>query len=137
MYQETLEKWHQMLDQRDPTQLPSLLSEEVVFYSPVVFTPQRGKRLTTLYLSGAFQVLVCPGHFEYVNMTYNETSAVLEFVTRIDGIEVNGVDIIHFDQHGLIKEFKVMVRPLKAIHILQEHMGRLLETLEQQRATKA
>jgi hypothetical protein len=51
---------------------------------------------------------------------------MLEFTTTIDGILVNGVDILHWDADGLITEFKVMVRPLKAIQVVHERMAALL-----------
>ena len=130
MYQETLKKWHQMLELRDPTALGTLLSDDVVFLSPVVFTPQQGKKLTAMYLMGAFQVLVGEGHFKYINKTYSDNTAVLEFETKVDNVTINGVDIVTFNSDGLILEFKVMVRPLQAMHKLQEKMAQLLEQMQ-------
>lgn len=130
MQQASLEKWHAMLASGNPAELPSILADDVVFYSPVVFSPQKGKKITAMYLMGAFQVLVAGGHFEYVNKTYNDSSAVLEFQTKVDDVIVNGVDIIHFDEKGLIKEFKVMVRPLQGMQKLQEKMAILLQQMQ-------
>ena len=129
MYQETLAQWQQMLEKRDPRKIAELLADDVVFYSPVVYKAMHGKAITSKYLMGAFQVLVNAGHFRYINKTYSDSSAVLEFETQIDDISVNGVDIVHFDQQGLITEFKVMVRPQKGMFKLQEKMAELLEKM--------
>ncbi len=130
MYQETLNKWHEMLQQGDPDGLEALLADEVVFHSPVVFTPQKGKKITAKYLTGAFYVLVTSGHFKYINKTYSDHCAVLEFETNIDGVSINGVDIIHFNSAGLIKEFKVLVRPLQGMQKIHEKMGAMLERMK-------
>ena len=66
-----------------------------------------------------------PG-FTYVGEWRSDNSAVLEFETEIDGILVNGVDIIHWGADGRIAEFKVMVRPLKAIQLIHQRMAALL-----------
>ncbi|HQD84853.1 MAG TPA: nuclear transport factor 2 family protein [Quisquiliibacterium sp.] len=95
-------------------------------------TPQAGKAITAKYLSAAFRVLNNE-HFHYRNDWFGERSAVLEFATTIDGIVINGVDIVHWDAAGRITHFKVMVRPLKAINLLHQMMGRMLESLGQSR----
>lgn len=123
----TLERWHEIIKERKPELLDEILAEDCVFLSPVVHTPQRGRELTKLYLTGAMHVLV--DGFRYEKEVVNAEHAVLEFVCEIDGITVNGVDIMSFDQDGKISEFKVMVRPLKAINLLHAKMGEMLETL--------
>ena len=120
-----IERWCEIAEARDPARLEALLAEDVVFLSPVVHTPQRGKAITTKYLAAALAVLGGPD-FRYVGQWRGETSAVLEFVTSIDGIEVNGVDIIGWNGDGLIDSFKVMVRPLKAIDVLRQRMAAAL-----------
>tara|TARA_R110001599_G_scaffold353459_1_gene592727 strand:+ start:439168 stop:439551 length:384 start_codon:yes stop_codon:yes gene_type:complete len=122
-----LERWHEIIKERKPELLDEILAEDCVFLSPVVHTPQRGRELTKLYLTGAMHVLVDGFHYE--KEVVNTEHAVLEFVCEIDGITVNGVDIMSFDQDGKISEFKVMVRPLKAINLLHTKMGEILETL--------
>ena len=129
MYQKTLEIWHEMLDKRDPSRLSEILAEDAVMISPVVHTPQRGKKITNLYLSGAFHVLT-NDTFKYVSENFNDNSAVLEFTTTVDGIEINGVDMLTFNEEGLITEFKVMVRPLKAVNKLHQKMGEILQKLQ-------
>ena len=123
----TLETWHAILETRDIARLDEVLAEDCVFLSPVVHTPQRGRDLTRLYLSGAFHVL--QGNFRYIKEVVDGRHAVLEFLCEVDGITVDGVDIMTFDNDGLISEFKVMVRPLKAIQLLHERMRSMLEQL--------
>ena len=109
----------------DPAALSALLDDEVVFESPVVHTPQRGKAITQKYLLGAAHVLGGAA-FRYTGEWRAERSAVLEFATEIDGIAINGVDLIWWNEAGLITHFKVMVRPLKAVNMLHQKMGERL-----------
>lgn len=129
MYQKTLEIWHEMLDKRDPSRISEILAEDAVMISPVVHTPQRGKKITSMYLTGAFHVL-SNDTFKYVSENFNTNSAVLEFTTTVDGIEINGVDMLTFNEEGLITEFKVMVRPLQAMNKLHQKMGEMLQKLQ-------
>lgn len=123
-----LAKWHQIAASRDVDGLADILAEECVFFSPVVHTPQEGKALTTLYLTGAMSVF--NESFRYVKEVATETHAVLEFECEVDGLLINGVDIMTFDSAGQIIEFKVMVRPLKAINLIHAKMRDMLETLK-------
>ncbi|MCR9105234.1 MAG: nuclear transport factor 2 family protein [Gammaproteobacteria bacterium] len=123
----TLQLWHDILREKDMSRLDEILAEDCVFISPVVHTPQAGRELTRLYLAGAAQVL--NDGFTYVKEVVTEQHAVLEFTCEIDGIHVNGVDIMTFDADGRITEFKVMVRPLKAINLLHARMGEMLQQL--------
>jgi len=127
MSQQTLERWHAIVRERDHARLADLLTEDCVFLSPVVHTPQRGRDITLLYLTGAMHVL--HDGFHYVKEVVNEKHAVLEFECTVDGIHINGVDIMSFDDAGRICEFKVMVRPLKAVNLLHGKMGAMLEAL--------
>lgn len=120
-----IKTWHHLVSTNDPSGLDDLLADEAVFLSPVVHTPQCGKALAKGYLSAAFQVFFNPS-FRYVREIIGESDAMLEFETQIDGVQVNGVDIITWDAHGKIIEFKVMVRPLKAINVIHERMGAML-----------
>ncbi len=121
----TVEQWHALVRSHDPAGLDDLLAEDAVFFSPVVHTAQRGKAITKAYLSAAFVVFV-NSSFRYVREIVGSSDAMLEFETEIDGVVVNGVDIITWNATGHIVEFKVMVRPLKAITIIQERMARML-----------
>ncbi|MDQ8037427.1 MAG: nuclear transport factor 2 family protein [Pedobacter sp.] len=121
-----LEKWHQIVRNQDASGLSALLAEDAVFHSPVVHTPQRGKKLVAMYLGAALQVLFNPS-FRYVREIVGETDAMLEFETEVDGVLINGVDIIKWNSDGQISEFKVMLRPLKAINLIHQKMGAMLQ----------
>ncbi len=126
-----LEQWHRLVQGRNPQGLDDLLADDVVFHSPVVHTPQVGKVVTTLYLMAAFRVFMNET-FHYVREVTGERDAVLEFMVEIDGISVNGVDMLRWDDEGRITEFKVMVRPLKAINLIHQKMTELLQAKRQQ-----
>lgn len=121
-----IEQWHQVVKSRDRRALQVLLADDVVFVSPVVHTPQVGKPITLAYLQAAMQVLNNDS-FHYLNQWYGPESAVLEFECTVEGILINGIDMIHWDADGRIDHFKVMVRPLKAVNKLHEMMGRELQ----------
>lgn len=126
----TLEIWHDMLRKRDLGRLGEVLAEDCVFISPIVHTPQPGRELTTLYLTGALNVF--NDSFKYVKEIVTAQHAVLEFTCEVDGIVINGVDIMSFDAAGKITEFKVMVRPLKAVNLMHARMREMLETMASQ-----
>ncbi|WP_024515891.1 nuclear transport factor 2 family protein [Bradyrhizobium sp. Tv2a-2] len=120
-----LDKWYAYAQSHDGKALWELLHPDVVFESPVVHTPQRGRDITFKYLASALEVLGGSG-FTYVGEWRNDKGAVLEFEQEIDGIKLNGVDIISFSDDGRIIHFKVMVRPLKAVNLLHRLMGERL-----------
>ena len=117
--------WHRLVSAQDPSGLDNLLADDAVFHSPVVHTPQRGKAITKAYLSAAFEVFFNPS-FRYVREILGTSDAMLEFETEIDGVVVNGVDIIKWNDANQIVEFKVMLRPLKAVNVIHERMGAML-----------
>lgn len=125
MSEHPIERWHAIVRGRDAAALAGLLADDVVFVSPVVYTPQAGRSLTVAYLQAAMMVLAGPD-FRYVREIRGPSDAMLEFETTLDGVLVNGVDIIHWNPQGLITEFKVMVRPLKAIEKVHQQMAALL-----------
>ena len=121
----SLEAWHSVIENRDLRGLDSLLADDVVLHSPVVHTPIAGKPTVRMYLAAALQVFANDS-FRYVREVVGEREAVLEFETLIDGITVNGVDMIRWDEAGRIVDFKVMVRPLKAIQLIHQKMAELV-----------
>lgn len=121
-----VEQWHRLTGDRNVNGLGPLLAEDAVFHSPVVHTPQAGKELTEKYLAAAFSVLFNDS-FEYVREIVGESEAMLEFVVELDGVHVNGVDIITWNADNQIIEFKVMIRPLKAISVVRERMAQALD----------
>jgi hypothetical protein len=121
-----LATWHRLVETAAPEGLDALLADDVVFYSPIVHSPQVGKAVTTLYLMAAFQVFF-NDTFRYVREVVGTHDAVLEFEVEIDGVYVNGVDMIAWNDDGRIVTFKVMLRPLKAIHLIHEKMAAMLQ----------
>jgi hypothetical protein len=125
MTADPIARWHDYVDSRDPSRLDAMIAEDAVFMSPAVHRPQQGKALTVKYLTAALTVLGGPD-FRYLGEWRAERSAILEFETVLDGIYVNGIDMIGWDETGLITSFKVMVRPLKGLNHVVELMGRTL-----------
>jgi hypothetical protein len=143
MIESVIERWHEHLRGRLAGGLDELLDDDVVFYSPIVYTPQRGKAITMLYLQAAGQTLpgdqpasaatdnaVPSGGFRYTKSVLAGDTAVLEFETTVEGKYVNGVDIIRCNDAGRIVEFRVMIRPLQAVNLVHRQMAATLERLK-------
>lgn len=126
MTEHPIDTWHHLVRTHDASGLATLLADDVVFHSPVVHTPQRGKKLAAGYLGAAFHVFFNPT-FRYVREIRGESDAVMEFETEIDGVLVNGVDLVRWNDAGQIVDFKVMVRPLKAINLIHQKMAAMLQ----------
>ena len=118
--------WHRLVRERDAGGIAVLLDDDAVFHSPVVHTPQRGRAVVSAYLSAALTVFANPS-FRYVREIVGESDAMLEFETQIDGILVNGVDVVRWNAAGRIVDFKVMIRPLQAIDVVQRRMAAMLQ----------
>ena len=124
--QQGLAEWHTLATAPDPDRLARLVAQDAVFHSPVVHTPQEGRALVVSYLSAAAATLG-QGEFRYVRELVDGQNVMLEFTCVLDGIQVNGVDIIRFDEAGMIVDFKVMIRPVKAVNKVWEMMAAQLE----------
>jgi SnoaL-like domain len=122
-----IERWIDIIDNGRTDELEALLAEDAVFYSPAVFTPQEGRDKTLAYLTAAVK-LFGDSDFRYVGQWFGDRSAVLEFVANIDGIHVNGVDLIRWNDDDKIVEFKVLLRPLKALQSVMPAMAQLLQS---------
>lgn len=125
MHTDPLARWHAILESRDPAGLDALLAPDAVFHSPVVHLPQVGKPITQMYLTAALSVFGNDS-FRYVRQLRGERDAVLEFELELDGISINGVDMIRWNEAGQITDFKVMLRPLKAVNLVHEKMAAML-----------
>ena len=123
-----IQKWHQVLKNDDQGLLENLIADDAIFSSPVVFTPMEGKEITMMYLSAAGQSFNME-KFKYTKEIHDGMNSVLEFETYIDDISVNGVDIIEWNEEGKIVNFKVMIRPFKAVQKVQQKMVEALESL--------
>jgi len=147
MIEDVVRAWHQLVrgevqGDRDAF-LTNLLAEEVIFYSPVVFTPQRGRDITKLYLHAAAATFDpasggsaggdSSGGFRYTKELLVGNRAALEFETTMGGKYVNGIDIIECNESGRITEFRVMIRPLQAVQAVHAAMGAMLKQLEARR----
>ncbi len=136
MIEQVIEKWHAHLRGELAGGLDELLDDDVVFYSPIVYTPQRGKDITKLYLQAAGQTL--PGEtsasggsgFRYTKQVLAGDTAVLEFETTVESKYINGVDIIRANEAGRIVEFRVMIRPLQAVNLVHQQMAKMLESMK-------
>jgi ketosteroid isomerase-like protein len=129
MIENTIAEWHKLLKTKDAAGLENILAENVVFHSPIVHTPQEGKPITTLYLAAALYVFNNKS-FKYLREVISGNNAFLEFSTVIEGITVNGVDMITWGKDGRITDFKVMIRPLKAINLIHRMMGEMLQKVK-------
>ena len=122
-----LANWHRvMAGGNQPAELAAIIAEDAVFHSPVVHSPQEGRAKVVAYLAAAGQVLGGDA-FRYVRELADGENACLEFMTELDGITINGIDLIQFDDQGIIRDFKVMIRPLKAVNKVWELMAAQLE----------
>jgi len=129
MIENTIATWLKLVETKDAAGLDDILAENVVFHSPVVHTPQAGKPITTLYLTAALRVLD-NDTFKVLREVISGNNAVLEFQTVIDGISINGVDMITWGEDGRITDFKVMIRPLKAVNMVHKMMGDMLQKIK-------
>jgi len=119
-------RWIAIIENGRTDDLEALLADDAVFFSPAVFTPQEGREKTAMYLKAAAKVFG-DSDFHYVEQWYEERSAILEFAATIDGIYVNGIDMIHWNDDEQIVSFKVMLRPLKALQAIIPAMAELLQ----------
>jgi ketosteroid isomerase-like protein len=127
--EQVVARWHAFVRGEEPSALHALLDEDVVFYSPIVFTPQRGKQITSLYLQAAAQTFSGGGAFRYTKTALSDDTAFLEFETTMQGKYVNGIDIIRCNDAGRIIEFRVMIRPLQAVNLVHQQMAAMLESM--------
>jgi len=125
-YPAPLRHWHAVVESKDPALLDELLADEVVFRSPAVFAPQEGKALTAGYLTAALKVL--GPSLRYVSQWHDQASAVLEFEADLDGVYLQGVDILRWGGEGKLVSFTVMVRPMRGLQKLIELMALQLAT---------
>lgn len=116
-----VQAWHRLVETKDPAVLDALLADDCVFRSPAVHTPQEGKAITTAYLMAAMVVL--GPQLRYLEEWYADGSAVLEFETVVGGLTVHGVDMLRWNDDGLLTSFTVMVRPVKGLQAVIEAMG--------------
>jgi len=133
---QTLATWHDLLARNAMEELDPLLSDRIVFRSPVAHTPYPGRAAIKLVLKTVNTV--------FQNFTYHRSFAtadglgvVLEFSAEVDGKALKGIDMLRFDQAGKIEEFEVMVRPMSGLQALGAAMGAKLESQKHVLADRA
>lgn len=124
-----LDIWHQFVKTRNNDGLSDFIADDAVLYSPVVFTPIEGNFMVSMYLMAASEI-IANNSFKYVREVCDDTNAFLEFETEIDGIIVNGIDMLKFTEDGKLQEIKVMIRPLKGVNIVHQKMGEYLQKMQ-------
>jgi len=125
MIPDVIQKWHEIVETKNINLLDDILADDAKMHSPVIHTVQEGKAITKMYLTAAALTLA-NDTFKYVRQVYDQGFALLEFETELDGIAVNGVDMISWNSEEKITDFKVMIRPLKGINAVHQMMGKAL-----------
>ena len=124
-----LSNWHTLIKNKAVSQVSTLLANDVTLYSPVIHTPIKGKEMVSMYLTAAFHTFL-NGSFNYDREFLSNNAAVLEFSLKIQDIDINGIDMITWNEQGKITEFKVMIRPYKALNMINDQMTAMLDQLK-------
>ncbi|AWB59206.1 nuclear transport factor 2 family protein [Colwellia sp. Arc7-D] len=124
-----LSNWHTLIKNKAVSQVSTLLADDVTLYSPVIHTPIKGKEMVSMYLTAAFHTFL-NGSFNYDREFLSNNAAVLEFSLKIQDIDINGIDMITWNEQGKITEFKVMIRPYKALNMINDQMTAMLDQLK-------
>lgn len=124
-----LNKWHTLIKNSAVTEVSTLLADDVTLFSPVIHTPIQGKEMVSMYLTAAFHTFL-NGSFTYDREFLADNAAVLEFSLTIQDIDINGIDMITWNEAGKITEFKVMIRPYKALNMINDQMSAMLKQLK-------
>jgi len=121
----TLQRWHQIIEVADLSRLPELLHSHAVFRSPMAFKPYESAAAVSLILNTVVKVFEDFAYHREL-ASADGLSVVLEFSARVGDRQLKGIDMIRFDESGLITDFEVMVRPMNGLAALGEEMGRRL-----------
>jgi hypothetical protein len=124
-----LSNWHTLIKNKAVSQVSTLLADDVTLYSPVIHTPIKGKEMVSMYLTAAFHTFL-NGSFNYDREFLSNNAAVLEFSLKIQDLDINGIDMITWNEQGKITEFKVMIRPYKALNMINDQMTAMLDQLK-------
>jgi hypothetical protein len=108
------------IERRDIDAVGGLLAEEVVFHSPVTFHPFVGRETVTRLLGLVAQVFE---DFRYTDELQVEGAHGFIFRAMVGDREIEGIDLLRFDDQGLIADFTVMLRPLSALVPFAQAMG--------------
>jgi SnoaL-like domain len=118
------DRFRAAVEAKDLAAAGGVVADDVVFRSPIVFKPYEGREALLLVLGAVVQVFE---DFRYTGQVEGDDLAVLTFATRVGDRELDGVDILRFDDDGRVRELTVMVRPMSGVHALAERMRAKLE----------
>lgn len=118
-----MQEFREAVEAKDDEAMERTLADDVVFNSPVAFTPYEGRHTVAAILRAARRVM--GPDFHYVREIHSDDGLdhALIFETTLNGKALNGCDLLHLDDAGKIVDFTVMVRPLSAAQALNEAMG--------------
>ena len=120
------DSFRQAAESKDFSAIDELFAEDVVFRSPVVFKPYEGREAVAMLLGAVSQVFE---EFRYTDQVETGDAAALAFSARVGDRELDGIDFLHFDSEGRVRQMAVYVRPMSGVNALAEAMGkRLAET---------
>ena len=131
-----MKQFRRAVEARDEEAIAALLAEDVVFTSPVAFTPYPGKATTAAILRAVLRVFE---DFHYVReiADVDGQDSALIFKAVVSGKQVDGCDFLHVNDEGLIDDFTVMVRPLSAAVAVSEAMGAQFDRVQSEAAAAA
>ena len=111
-------------ESKDFSAIDDLFTEDVSFRSPVVFKQYEGRDAVAMLLGAVSQVFE---DFRYTGQTETDGTATLMFSAKVGDRELEGIDLLHFDDEGRINDMAVYVRPMSGVHALAEAMQKKLE----------
>lgn len=118
----SMEQWHDMIARQDLSEVVRIVHPDAVFRSPMAVHPYRPAAALVMALQTVVTILE---DFRYDRQfaSSDGQSVVMEFSARVGDKQLKGIDMVRFDEQGLIVEFEVMIRPLNALQALGAEMG--------------
>ena len=115
--------WHQCVENASLN--PEMMTEDVVFHSPYVYTPIKGKINVSRYLEAAGMVFL-NSNFRYIEEIIGDKQACLVFEVTINDLYVNGVDYLIWNDQQKLTEIRVFIRPFEALKEIKKFMVKYL-----------
>lgn len=129
-----MKEFRTAIEARDFDAIGDLFADDIVFHSPVAFTPYEGRDIAHSIIRGVGRVFE---DFRYVSEINDGANSALIFETLVDGVRLNGCDFITVNDEGKISELTVMVRPLSAANALAQAMGAQFEQIKSEAMNSA
>ncbi|UUZ46000.1 nuclear transport factor 2 family protein [Janibacter limosus] len=120
--------FREAIERHDMDAVEAMLADDVVFHSPVAYTPYPGKPITNAILRAVTEVFE---DFRYVRQLQDGREEAYVFEATVDGLELTGVDLLTLDEEGKIVDFMVMTRPLRASRALAARMAERFPQIQQ------